>query len=47
MNIPKSKYFGVRINLVWKSVEKRKEKNPLHYYFIIWRGKSRFIKEEE
>ena len=43
--ISKSKYFGVRIILVWKSMEKRRERNPLHYYFIMWRGKSRFVEE--
>ena len=43
--ISKSKYFGVRIILMWKSMEKRRERNPLHYYFIMWRGKSRFVEE--
>ena len=41
LNISKEKYFGVKINLMWKSMQKRKETNPLHYYFIMWRGKSR------
>ena len=47
MNISYHKYFGVRINLMWKSMEKRKERNPLHYYFIMWRGKARSTKDEE
>ena len=47
MNITNSKFFGVRINLLWKSMEKRKEVNPLLYYFIKWRGKARFIQDEE
>ena len=47
MNISNSKFFGVRINLLWKSMEKRREVNPLHYYFIKWRGKTRFIQDEE
>ena len=47
MNISNSKYFGVRINLMWKSMEKRRERNPLHYYFIKWRGKARFIEDEQ
>ena len=41
LNISKEKYFGVKINLMWKSMEKRRERNPLNYYFIIWRGKSK------
>ena len=47
MNITNSKFLGVRINLLWKSMEKRKEVNPLLYYFIKWRGKARFIQDEE
>jgi hypothetical protein len=43
--ISKSKYLAVRIILMWKSMEKRRERNPLHYYFIMWRGKSRFVEE--
>ena len=41
LNISKEKYFGVKINLMWKSMQKRKEVNPLQYYFFIWRGKSK------
>ena len=46
MNISNSKYFGCRINLLWKSMEKRRKNNPLHYFFIVWRGKTRFFQEE-
>ena len=48
LNISLQKYFGVKINLMWKSMQKRKEVNPLHYFFIIWRGKSKqCLKSEE
>ncbi len=48
LNISIQKYFGVKINLMWKSMQKRKEVNPLHYFFIIWRGKSKqCLKSEE
>ena len=47
INISNSKFFGVRISLMWKSVEKRRETNPLHYYFIKWRGISKSIQNED
>ena len=47
MKISNSKYFGVRINILIKNLEKRREKRPLRHYFIIWRGKSRFLKNIE
>ncbi len=47
LNISKEKYLGVKINLMWKNMDKRKERNPLNYYFIIWRGKSRINKSNE
>ena len=39
INISNEKYFGIKIILMWKNMEKRKETNPLYYYFIIWKGK--------
>ena len=44
INISNYKYFACRINLLWKSMEKRREVNPKHYYFILWRGKARYLK---
>ena len=42
LNISNEKYLEKRISILWKNVEKRKGRNPLGYYFILWRGKSRF-----
>ena len=46
LNISNEKYFGKKINILWKNMEKRKERNPLSYYFILWRGKSNFLENE-
>ena len=46
LNISNGKYLEKRISILWKNVEKRKERNPLGYYFILWRGKSRFLGNE-
>ena len=46
LNISNGKYLEKRISILWKNVEKRKERNPLGYYFILWRGKSRFMDNE-
>ena len=46
LNISNEKFFGKRICILWKNVEKRKGRNPLGYYFRLWRGKSRFIDNE-
>ena len=45
INISNEKYLGIKIILIWKNMKKRKQKNPLHYFFIIWRGKS-IMKED-
>ena len=46
LNISNEKFFGKRISIMWKNVEKRKGRNPLGYYFILWRGKSRISDKE-
>ena len=46
LNISNGKYLEKRISILWKNVEKRKGRNPLGYYFILWRGKSRFMDNE-
>ena len=46
LNISNEKFFGKRISIMWKNVEKRKGRNLLGYYFRLWRGKSRFIDNE-
>ena len=46
LNISNEKYLEKRIRILWKNVEKRKGRNPLGYYFILWRGKSRFLGNE-
>ena len=46
LNISNGKYLEKRISILWKSMEKRKGRNPLGYYFILWRGKSRFMDNE-
>ena len=46
LNISNEKYFGKKISILWKNMEKRKERNPLSYYFILWRGKSNFLENE-
>ena len=46
LNISNEKYLEKRISIMWKNVEKRKGRNPLGYYFILWRGKSRFMDNE-
>ena len=47
LNISNEKYFSAKINLLWKSIEKRKENNPLQYYFIIWRGKTKTLSSKD
>ena len=46
LNISNEKFFGKRISIMWKNVEKRKGRNPLGYYFSLWRGKSRISDKE-
>ena len=40
IGISNGKYFSCKINLVWNHIQKRKEKNKIRYYFLIWRGKA-------
>ena len=46
LNISNGKYLEKRISILWKNVEKRKGRNPLGYYFVLWRGKSRISDKE-
>ena len=45
LNIPKNKYFFIKINLILKSIKERKVQNETKYYFLIWRGKIKFLRQ--
>ena len=40
LNISNTRYFGYRIDILFKSIQKRKTNTPLHYFFSMWKGKS-------
>lgn len=44
LNITQYKYFACKINILLKSAVKRKKVTPVRYYFILWRGKAKFLK---
>ena len=46
IGIPKNKYFYIKINLVISKRKKRKKQNKNQYYFLIWRGKIKFMKSK-
>ena len=46
MGISKEKYFVNTINLVCNKIKKRKEQNKTKYYFLIWKGRSKSIKNK-
>ena len=43
--IPKTKLFLNKMNSIIKSIEDRKVKNKTKYYFLIWRGKTKYKKK--
>ena len=46
LNISLHKYFGIRILILVKNVEKRKKYNPIKFYFKLWNAKVKSMKEE-
>ena len=47
ININKYKYMAIKIILMWKSMEKRFNYNPLKYMTLKWKGKALFLKKNE
>lgn len=45
LNITKEKYFGIKICLLWKSMNKRRNFNPKKFYFNQWNGIASFLKK--
>lgn len=43
LNITNSKYFGCKINLLFKNVEKRKKYNPSKFFFKLWKSKEEYL----
>ena len=46
LNVTNNRYFGIKINLMWKNIKLRTSKIPLMFYFIKWRGKSKVLKDD-